>query len=75
MECLKGKLEQEQVLTSDLRASLHLEKQRSNDLVPALEKERQRTLELSTEIASLSDDSDKELQQLKDENENLRLVF
>ncbi|XP_076802613.1 uncharacterized protein LOC143446732 isoform X2 [Clavelina lepadiformis] len=57
LECLKSKVQQEEAITDDLRTSLESEKQRSQNLVPALQRERERTLELSSEMAALSQET------------------
>ena len=57
VECLKSKVQQEEAITDDLRTSLESEKQRSQNLVPALQRERERTLELSSEMAALSQET------------------
>ena len=59
-------------MTSDLRTSLEREKQRSHDLLPALEHERNRTIELSSEIAALSEKNREGLNASNNEIDSLR---
>lgn len=60
---------------SDLRTSLKLEKQRSCDLLPALDSEQNKVVELSTEIAALSEANQVDMKEVREENEKLRFVI